>query len=544
MKALTAAEMREVDRLTTERYGVPGLDLMENAGKHVANFVRMVAARWRLGRPQRVAVLCGKGNNGGDGLVVARLLAKDQASFDVRAVLLGDAKEMQGDAATNYQRWVDSGGKVVTVESQQTWEEQARPLVAGADFVIDALFGTGLRKGASGLAAQIISDLNTISKNATAPTPAMIVAVDMPSGLPSDGESADGPVVHAHATITFTAPKMGQLVSKDAECCGELHVKGIGSPRKLVEETGQVSIRWAGPDEFASMPLVRAAGSHKGTYGHVLVIGGSVGKSGAAALAGYGSLCGGAGLTTVACPDVVQPIVAAAHSEYMTESLDTTKEGTIAISNHATGRIGRAQEGKDVLAIGPGLGTRTETQELVRRIVRESSVPVILDADGLNAFAGKADLLRDRKNQFLALTPHPGEISRLIGKTTPEVQADRLKFASNTAHELNAHVVLKGFHTVIAAPDGRTWVNTTGGPALAKGGSGDVLTGLLAALTAQFGTQDWVRVLALGTYLHGEAGNHGAHLSDVSGELASHVASSIPIARRALLQEIRFDGIG
>ena len=536
--------MREVDRLTTEHYGVPSLDLMENAGRHVANFVRMIADSLPFRRPRRVAILCGKGNNGGDGLVIARLLAGEKSRFDVRGMLFGSPQELRGDTATNYQRWADSGGAVLTVESQRTWEEQARALVAGADFVVDALFGTGLRKGVSGLAAQVISDLNAISKNATAPHPAMIVAVDMPSGLPSDGEPADGPVVRAHATISFTAPKVGLLVSKDAACCGELHVKWIGSPRQLVEKIGQGAIRWAGSDEFASLPLVRAADSHKGTYGHVLLIGGSTGKSGAAALAGHASLCGGAGLTTVACPDVIQPIVAAAHTEFMTEPLDTTKEGTIAISNYANGRIGRAQEGKDVLAIGPGLGTRAETQELVRRLVRDSSVPIILDADGLNAFADKRDLLRERKTQFMALTPHPGELARLLGATTSEVQGDRLKFASNTARDMNAHVVLKGFHTVLAAPDGRTWVNTTGGPGLAKGGSGDVLTGLLAALTAQFGTQDWLRVLALGTYLHGVAGNHSAHTRDVSGELASHVASFIPMARRALLEEIRFDGIG
>ena len=528
--------------MTTERYGLPSLELMENAGRHVASFVRVEADWNRFQRPRRVAVLCGKGNNGGDGFVAARLLARDKSDLDVRVVLVGPPQELRGDAGTNYQRWVDGGGTVVAVESAKIWEEQGRPLLAGAHFVVDALFGTGLRDAASGLAAQVITDLNAISKNVTSANPVMIIAVDMPSGLPSDGETADGPVVRAHATITFTAPKVGQLVSSDAACCGELHVKWIGSPRSVVEEIGQGSLRWAGSDEFASMPLVRAADSHKGTYGHVLVVGGSTGKSGAAVLAGLASLCGGAGLTTIACPEVVQPIVAAAHAEYMTEPLDGTKEGTIAIANYGNGRIARAQEGKDVLAIGPGLGTRSETQEFVRRLVRESNMPVILDADGLNAFAGKAALLRERRTQFVAITPHPGEMARLLGKTTSEVQADRVGLAGNTARELNVHVVLKGFHTVLAAPDGRTWVNTTGGPALAKGGSGDVLTGLLAALTAQFGTQDWLRVLALGAYLHGEAGNQATRSKDSSGELASSLALSIPMARRALLQEIRSDG--
>ena len=391
----------------------------------------------------------------------------------------------------------------------------------------------------TGLPAQAIDDLNRLSNNATLPTPAFILAVDTPSGLPSDGEFAGGPVVRAHETITFTAPKVGQLVSHASPCCGQLRVKWIGSPASLVEETGKGTLRWSGPEEFAQLPLVRAADSHKGSFGHILVVGGSTGKSGAAILAGYASLCSGAGLTTVASPDVVQPGIAAAHPEYMTEPLASTSHGSIARFNLASGRLEKILPGKTVFAIGPGLGTDSETQDVIRHLVKNVPHPIILDADGLNAFTGGLNALRERKSEFLCITPHPGEMARLFGISNAEVQADRVKAATESAKRANAYVILKGFHSVLAAPDGRVWVNTTGGPALAKGGSGDVLTGVLAALTGQFGTSDWLRVLALGAYLHGEASQQASAWADASGQLSSSVAFAIPMARHRLLQEIR-----
>jgi len=538
MKALTAAEMREVDRLTIERHGISGLKLMENAGGHVANRIKTFLAHWPIERPRRVVILCGKGNNGGDGFVVARGVTKDVHNIEVRVFLFGKVNELRGDALKNAQRWKKSGGSLSTISSKNDWDK-ARPQVAVADVVVDALFGTGLRGPVTGLAAQAIDDLNRLSNNATRPTPAFILAVDTPSGLPSDGEFAAGPVVRAHETITFTAPKIGQLVSHASPCCGQLHVKWIGSPASLVEETGKGALRWSGPEEFAQLPLVRAADSHKGSFGHILVVGGSTGKAGAAILAGYASLCSGAGLTTVASPDVVQPSIAAAHPEYMTEPLASTSHGSIARFNLASGRLEKILPGKTVFAIGPGLGTDSETQDVIRHLVKNVPHPIILDADGLNAFTGGLNSLRERKSEFLCITPHPGEMARLFGISNAEVQADRVKAATESAKRANAYVILKGFHSVLAAPDGRVWVNTTGGPALAKGGSGDVLTGVLAALTGQFGTSDWLRVLALGAYLHGEASQHASAWADASGQLSSSVAFAIPMARHRLLQEIR-----
>jgi len=557
MKALTASEMREVDRLTTERFGIPSLRLMEAAGKHVAD---VVLREFAPELPRRVSILCGKGNNGGDGLVAARYLKA--AGVDLHVCLFGNPNELRFDAAANFARWTEAGNPFVTVENEAAWETAWRSL-AGSQVIVDALLGTGLRGPATGLVAQAIQDINRLSANGTAAQPALILAVDTPSGLPSDGQGAEGPVLRAHRTVTFTAPKISQLISRDADAAGALEVCNIGSPAALVEEAGQGALRWAGPDEFAGLPLVRSVKSHKGTYGHVLLVAGSLGKSGAAVMSGQAALRAGVGLLTIATPDVVLPIVAGAHAEYMTEPLMSTEAGTASMRNivdhpplpsstarpaldnfmkGAKFRFERIQEGKTVLAVGPGLGVHPETQDFIRSIIRHTYHSVILDADGLNAFASRAHELSDRKTKFLAITPHPGEMARLLGATSTAMQADRVGVALDAANRWNVHVVLKGYHTVVASPSGQLFVSTTGNAGLAKGGSGDVLTGLLAAVIGQFGTDDGARVLSLGVYLHGLAAEIASRGTDLSGLLASEVADAIPHARAKLLEEIRKGG--
>jgi hydroxyethylthiazole kinase-like uncharacterized protein yjeF len=537
MKALTAAEMREVDRLSTERHGIPSLQLMENAGQHIASAVRL-----GLGgiANKRVAFLCGKGNNGGDGLVAARHLKEDKSGVDFTPMvfLFGSPDDLHGDAAENLSRWRKCPGEVIEIRDSASLEA-AWPKIASAYSSVDALLGTGLRGPATGVIAEAISRLNKLSKNATLARPGFILAVDIPSGLPSDGQPAEGPVLFAHQTVTFTAPKIGQLLSNQAGCCGHLEVRQIGSPAALVEELGQGFARWAEPEEFRSLPLVRAADSHKGTYGHVLLLAGSLGKSGAAILAGRAALRSGAGLATIATPESVQSIIAAGQPEYMTEPLKATKSGGLSWRSLVDGTFGELEEGKSVLAIGPGLGTHRQTHEFIRTIVTQTELPIVLDADGLNAFAGEADHLRKRKTKFLAITPHPGEMARLLGISTKDVQADRVKAARESARKWNAHIILKGFHTIIASPAGDLFVNTTGNAGLAKGGSGDVLTGLLAALTSQFGTQDWHRVLTLGVYLHGVAAQLSARTPELSGVLAQDVVQNIPSARGRLIRELQ-----
>ena len=539
MKALTAAEMREVDRLTTERFGIPGLELMEAAGKSVAE-VFLEKYKERSGKPPgRVSVLCGKGNNGGDGFVVARLL-KGRVGH-VKVYLFAEPGELRGDAAKNCERWKGLGEEVALVHSETEWEK-AWSGVAASEVIVDALLGTGIRGGASGLLAQVIENVNRFSQDAKAAWPAWIVAVDTPSGLPSDGEAAQGPVLRAHLTVTFTAPKIGQLVSADAGSCGALVVREIGTPAALVEEVGKGKLRWAGPEEFSELPLQRAAESHKGSYGHVLLVAGSVGKTGAAILCGQAALRGGAGLVTLATPEPALATVAAAQAEYMTEALPATASGTVASEAARLGGFATLLHGMTVLGIGPGIGTHPETQEFVRSVVAHADLPIVVDADGLNAFAGQAEILSNRKSAHLVMTPHPGEMARLCGFATPEVQADRIRIATEFAGKWNAVVLLKGFHTVIAAPNGDVFVNTTGNAGLAKGGSGDVLTGLLAALIAQFGAGDLYRVVALGAYLHGRAAELVSAEGDESGVLAGEVAGAVPEARRKLLQELQARG--
>jgi ADP-dependent NAD(P)H-hydrate dehydratase / NAD(P)H-hydrate epimerase len=539
MKALTAAEMREVDRQTTARFGIPGLQLMESAGQQVCE----VILRWLGGvrAPEsrhdvKISILCGKGNNGGDGLVVARHLKV--TGIEPGVYFFWDPTKSTGDANENFQRWRNTGGTVTVVDNESEWEKVSAA-IGSSDVIVDALLGTGLRGAVTGMTGKAITAVNEFSKNATAARPSLIISVDMPSGLPSDGEAAEGPILRAHQTVTFTAPKIGQLVSADAACTGTLEVRQIGSPAELVEELGRGELRWASAEEFAKLPLVRAADSNKGTFGHVVLVAGALGKCGAAVLAGRMAVRAGAGLVTIATPAVVLPVVAAAQAEYMTVPLQATRAGTIALKNVQGGRWKKIEKGKSVLAIGPGLGTEAQTQQCIRTMVRSTVFPVILDADGLNAFDGRADELRQRKSKFLAVTPHPGEMARLLGKSIRDVQGDRLKAAREGARRWNAHVILKGFHTLIASPDGAVFVNTTGNAGLAKGGTGDVLTGLLAALTAQFKTGEWLRVLALGVYLHGLAADIGVTRMDASGLIADDVISLIPEARMKLLQELQ-----
>jgi hydroxyethylthiazole kinase-like uncharacterized protein yjeF len=460
-----------------------------------------------------------------------------EARIEPLVFLFGAREEMRGDAAANLALWLENSGEITEIIDDASLE-RAWPRIANSHAIVDALLGTGLRGAATGVIAEAITKLNQLSRNATLARPTMILAVDVPSGLPSDGQPAEGPVLYAHRTVTFTAPKIGQLVSRDASCCGELEVRQIGSPAALVEEIGQASARWADSGEFAEMPLVRPADSNKGTFGHVLLLAGSVGKSGAAILSGRAALRSGAGLVTIATPEPVLPIVAMSEAEYMTAPLAATKSGTLSLRSLTDGAFGELEDGKTVLGIGPGLGTSRQTQEFIRTVVAETKLPVVLDADGLNAFAGEGAQLRKRKTKFLAVTPHPGEMARLLGVSTKDVQAERLNTARNSAQKWDAHVVLKGFHTIIASPKGDLFVNTTGNAGLAKGGTGDVLTGVLSALTGQFGTDDWHRVLTLGVYLHGAAAEALRGLTDLSGLLAQEVAKYIPVARTRLLREL------
>ena len=526
MKILTAAEMREVDRLTSERDGVSSATLMENAGASVARFIQ---GRFPHYKESEILVLCGKGNNGGDGFVVARHLRVLGA--DPKVLLLAALEEMKGDAGSNCKRWQESGGAMDLIRNAEEWQK-ASDTVAGADLIVDALLGTGVRGAVTGLLGTVIDAVNERAKGEGIP----VVAVDIPSGLSSDGEPSQGPVVNADYTITFTAPKVGMFAGDAGERIGHLVVSEIGSSRALVDEIGQGKLFWSEPHEFEIFARRRRPDGNKGNYGHALIVAGSYGKSGAAIMASWAALRVGAGLVTVAIPEPVLPVVAAHNPEIMTEPLPATSEGSISLRAFDNDRFQKIAEGKRALGIGPGLTTNDETQKFVREVVAKRGMPIILDADGLNAFAGRAQELKNPAGQ-LALTPHPGEMSRLVGRKIPEVQAERLFIAQKSASDWNAHVILKGQYTIVAAPDGRAFVNSTGNPGMSTAGTGDVLTGMLAGLTAQFGTDDWLRVLAFGVYLHGLAGDVAYRDTGESPLMATDLIRHLPAAYRRFYAE-------
>jgi NAD(P)H-hydrate epimerase len=517
MKALTAAEMREVDRLTTERCGVPSLTLMENAGTSVAEFIRQKFPN--LAR-RRIVVLCGKGNNGGDGFVAARKLREMGAKPEVYSFAAAD--EMRGDAAANRKRWQETGAglQVVTDASGLAGTKAA---IGEADVIVDALLGTGTRGPVEGILREAIEAVNGRRRERA------VVAVDIPSGAAADSGDLPGVAVEADYTVTFTAPKTGMLSGKANECCGQLLVRDIGSPWELIEETGEGSVRWSEPREFAEFAVPRKPQGNKGDYGHALIVAGSVGKSGAAVLASWSALRAGAGLVTVATPEPVLPIVAAHTPEVMTEPLPATEAGSVSLRAIEHGYFDALVKGKRALAIGPGLSTHSETQEFVRAVVGKRAAPIVLDADGLNAFAGRAAELNAAQGR-LAITPHPGEMARLLGSTAGDVQARRMEIARKAAADWNCMVILKGHQTLTATPAGCMWVNSTGNPGMGTGGTGDVLTGMIAGLTAQFSDAEWSRVLSFGVYLHGLAGDLAYAESGEAPLMAGDLVRFIPRA--------------
>jgi hydroxyethylthiazole kinase-like uncharacterized protein yjeF len=525
--------MREADRLTTEKHGIPSLQLMDNAGEGV---VALLQKKFRDLPKWRICILCGKGNNGGDGFVVARLLK--QLGANPTVILFAEREAVRGDAALNMERWRQSGAVLIPIMDIATWEEGIGRSIEAQGIIVDALLGTGLTGPVTGLLAQVIQGVNDLSSGARHRP--KVISVDIPSGLPSDGGPAQGPVIRADWTVTFTAPKLGQLLSRDCENVGRLIVHSIGTPQSVIEQlpADGDGLRWLEPGEFQSLPLHRRPDSNKGTFGHALIIAGARGKAGAAALSGWGALRAGAGLVTVGTPEDALPTVASYRPELMTAPLAQTDTGTVSLRNFEYNRFAELAKGKTVLGIGPGLGMNNETQQFVLRVLSECPLPIVLDADGLNALAAAPEPITNRRSSALVLTPHPGEMARLLGITTEKVQADRLAAAHLAAKKYNAFVVLKGFHTIVVSPDGRGFINSTGNPGMATAGTGDVLTGILAGLTAQFGIEHWGRVLGLGVYLHGLAGDIAAERFGEAPMIATDLLDAIPDAYAQILSEL------
>jgi hydroxyethylthiazole kinase-like uncharacterized protein yjeF len=498
MKILTAAEMREVDRRTIEA-GIPGIVLMENAGHRVVEFL---AERFDPLEDQRIVVLCGKGNNGGDGLVIARQLHTRFRPASLHAVLLADPAELKGDAAVNLAMLLAAGGRV---------EREIPAEARTATLVVDALLGTGVSGAATGPMLQGIREINHGFPLAA------VVAVDLPSGMPTDSGEPTGEFARADYTVTFTAPKVAQAMPPNCDHVGELIVGAIGSPPELYADAWLSLLE---PAMFQELLAPRAPAGHKGTYGHVLVVAGSRGKTGAAAMAGLSALRAGAGLVTVASAQSAIAEIAAHAPELMTEPLPETESGSIALNAN----LEQLAKGKSVIAIGPGLGHAPQITAMVHALAAGFEGPMVLDADALvpQGLAG-------RSSETRILTPHPGEMARLTGKSTAEVQTDRIGVARAYAMEHGVTLVLKGQRTVIAYPDGRVWINPTGTPAMGTGGSGDILTGLIAGLVAQF--RDHAdQAVAAAVYLHGLAGQLGAQALGEKCLIATDLLQYLPDA--------------
>lgn len=517
---LTAAQMGQADRRTIDEIGVPGAVLMENAGSAVA-----AAIRQRYPGSRRVVVLCGRGNNGGDGFVVASRLR------DLQPVvyLAGARADVKGDARTHMAAYEQSGGVVTELLDLAGWQA-ARETVGRADLVVDALLGTGLRDAPSGLAGQIIQDLS----QAAASRPP-IVAVDIPSGLSSDTAAVAWASVPATVTVTFAAPKVGHVLPPACERVGDLIVADIGIPPAVLAEADTRLWLLEARDAASAFP-VRKADAHKGTFGHLLVVAGSVGKSGAAILSAGGALRAGAGLVTVATPAPALLMVAAGRPELMTEPLPVGGNG--GLDREALGRALALAGKTDAVVIGPGLGQDAATRDFVRSFVADCPAPLIIDADGLNALApGRssdppAAAALQKRPAATVVTPHPGEMARLVGSDTAAVQRRRLDVARDLAAGGRAVVVLKGYRTVVAEPGGRAAVNPTGNPGMATGGTGDVLSGVLGALLARR-LEPWTAATA-GVYVHGLAGDIAAGRLGQESLLAGDLIDALPEAIRSV----------
>ncbi len=511
---LTAKQMREADRYTIDEIGLPGVVLMENAGAAVSEVIR-----GRYPDAQRLVVFCGKGNNGGDGLVVARrLLARRPL-----VVLACARADVKGDARVHLEAYERGGGAIVEAAGAEEWRSVA-PGLDRADLIVDALLGTGLKRAPEGVIADAIAAIRKLAEGGVP-----VLAVDLPSGVPSDGGEMAWPAVQATVTVTFVAPKYGHVLPPACDHIGELVVADIGISATTVARTTPTLSLLDAADAAAAFPR-RARSAHKGNFGHVLVIGGSPGKTGAAVLAANGAFAAGAGLVTIATAASSLPlVVAAARPEIMTEGLTSSPAGPL--DRPAAARALALAESRDAVVLGPGLGADPATQAFVREIVRACPVPIVIDADALNALSGDIGADFVRRDRVSVLTPHPGEMARLVGSTPAEVQGRRLETVRSAAAATGAVVVLKGQRTLIAGADGRVAVNPTGNPGMATAGTGDALAGIVGALLAR-GTDAWTAATSA-VYVHGAAGDEAARLLGEESLTASDLIAALPVVLRS-----------
>ena len=488
MKVATAQQMREIDRTAIEEWKIPGVVLMENAGINVLSIMEDYFGDMK---GSNVTIISGKGNNGGDGCVVARHL-KNRGGVP-QIILLAEKEKIKGDARINLETVLKAGIEVFEVSNREMFNARIRKIIKESDIIVDAILGTGLSEAVKGFYADVIEYLNELD------TP--IVSIDLPSGLFSDTGDIKGPSVMADLTVTLCLPKISLVTYPAAYFAGFVEIGDIGIPEKIIEGS-KINTFIIEEEEIGQLFPPRLEDSHKGDFGHVLVVAGSPGKTGAAAMTSQSALKSGAGLVTLAIPESLNSIVEVKLTEVMSLPVSETNEKTF--SRDSERQILDFAKGKSVVAIGPGISTNKETCEVVKNLVRKLSIPIVIDADGINALDGDARILREAKADIV-ITPHPGEMSRLCGIKKDVIQKDRISSARDFAVRNKVHVVLKGKNTVIADPNGDVFINLTGNPGMASGGTGDVLTGMIAGFISQ-GLSP-IDAAKAGVYLHGLSGD-------------------------------------
>jgi NAD(P)H-hydrate epimerase len=508
MILVTANEMQQMDRRTIESFGLPGRLLMENAGRGATRFFFQQFSGLEN---KRVGVIAGRGNNGGDGFVIARYLA--QRGIAVQVFLLAASNRIKGDAAANLKLLKPLDIPLIEIPDENSFSAY-QSVMTHIDVWVDAILGTGLKSDVRGYFQMVIDFINALKKP--------IFAVDIPSGLNSDTGQLCGACICANATATFGFAKTGQMIYPGVDYTGALEIIDIGIPPHIVKNVAPKHFLLT-ENTIKSYLTPRAKEAHKGTAGHLLVVAGSPGKTGAATMTSMSALRVGAGLVTLAIGQSCNPVVETQVMEAMTEPLPENQDGVL--GEDAFDAIQKLIPGKKCLAIGPGLGQATETGNLVRKMIKECQIPVVLDADGINHLSGETQLLK-KASVPIILTPHPGEMARLLDVTVSEIQQDRINCARDVAVDLDVHVVLKGARTLIAHPDGRVFINPTGNAGMASGGMGDVLTGIIAGKIAQgFSPESAAHT---GVYLHGAAADSLAKSIGPYGYLAGDVMKAIP----------------
>jgi NAD(P)H-hydrate epimerase len=514
MKVVTSEQMRDLDQKAIKGLGIPGVILMENAGRGV---VENMFSFWDSLDSKKIGICCGAGNNGGDGFVVARHLINRGLRPEV--FLFADIKKVCGDARINLDILINMGGRVYVIPEQEMLTSYSE-ILKGCDILVDAIFGTGLRPPVKGFFADVIQFINALHKK--------VLAVDMPSGLSSDSPKLDGPYIRADITVTFALPKVSHLLPPAMDYVGELRLVDIGIPQFIVNEAEYEMIVL---DRAFLAPLMRkrSPDTHKGNYGQCLIIAGSEGKTGAAYMTAQAALRIGAGLVTLALPRSLNHLMEVKLTEAMTLPLPETEERTISIE--AWPKIEKFLPHVNTVAIGPGLSLHPETGELVRRIIKEVDLPLVIDADAINLLTGGLDLINE-SGHFPVLTPHPGEMARLIDCSVPEVLERRPGIVKKEAVRGKCYLVLKGHQTLMANPEGDLFLNSTGNPGMASGGMGDVLTGMIAGFMAQGYTRE--EAMLLSVYLHGLAGNLAVKVKGEEGLIATDLFDVLPNALETL----------